>query len=142
MEVKVYKRGCDVECHSIPPFVGKTTTTEGRSSFGIEVDSGSESVSDADSVADVADRFRCTPELGAVLERHITRGSYVAGGRKFETYIGNGAIGMVIVPPDELPRVVRITVDGERVWPEPEGEAGAADAIAAQIAALLGDDSV
>lgn len=114
MVIKIFRAGCDVEAHEVPPFVGLSTTTEGVHAGEAVIDSGSETASEADRVSDVVERFRYTPEGGGVLERRITR-QQPGGGH--ETGCANGTQGMVIVPPGDA-AVRRIDVDGEQVWPE------------------------
>lgn len=114
MEVKIYKRadgGVDISSHGIPPYVGRSVTRDDVDmGDGVRVECGTETTADVDEVSDVCDRFRFDPVNGGVLERTITgpRGTHYA----------NYSKGRLIVEPEEIPAIVRITVDGEQVWPE------------------------
>lgn len=138
MQVKVYRNGCDVEAHEIPPFVGKTTTWDGIDA-GAErrIDCGNESESDADCIADIKERFRFSPDWGGVLERIIVRPD---GREGFKSSYSNGTRGMVVIPPGGADGVIRITVDGEQVWPELI-DSGTIGMLENQITELLSRDA-
>lgn len=138
MEVKVYKRaedGVDIASHAIPPYVGRSVTRDDVDmGDGVRVECGSETTADVDKVSDICDRFRFSPAKGGYLERTVTGPT----GTHFTNYTKERRI----IRPEEVPDIIRITLDGEQVWPkEVAVDAGRIEDIVSRIEAELEEEN-
>ena len=114
MIVKIYwANGTTIDSHMIPDWTGETLTHLD------EKTARDRSVCEADSVAEIVERVRASEE-GVFLERY--KRVRVPGDAWMEkgSLSTNGTQGMCIVFPEDMPRVERVTVDDEQIWPVPE----------------------
>lgn len=118
MRVKIYRGGCDVETHEIPPLVGRTITRDGIEVGTERLDCGSESEAEADDVADIIERFTFSPEEGGVLRRLVRKWERSDEGWRHVDRVANGTFDMVIIAPEETEAITRIDVDDVQAWPE------------------------
>ena len=137
MEVKIYKRaedGLDIASHAIPPYVGRSVTRDDVDmGDGVRVECGTETTADVDELSDVSDRFRFSPVKGGFLERTVTGPT--------GTHYVNYSKGRCIIKPEEVPDIIRITLDGEQVWPDEVAvDAGRIEDIVSRIEAELGGE--
>lgn len=139
MQVKVFRRGCNVETHEIPPYEGRGLTWPDPTLSGdIRLVGGSELVPGTEGVLDVVDRFEFDPMRGGRLSRRVRTERDWGGTPRAAVMVPSGY--SVVVAPEEVADVVRIDVDGEQVWPEVRG--GGVEEIRALAEQLVGGGSI
>jgi hypothetical protein len=125
--VKIYWAKGGLDEHRIPEYTGEVQTNLDEKS------AKDRSISEADFVSEIIERVRAS-EDGVYLERYkrvrAPKVAWVTPGISPQ----NGSKGMCIVGPEDMDDVLRVTVDDEQIWPEPEE-----DDLASELLASLRD---